>query len=328
MTGLSDSFNRRINYMRIAVTDHCNLRCSYCTTKLIPRLSHEEVLRYEEIERVVQAAAGLGVNRIRLTGGEPLVRPDLCKLVEMLVKIEGIDEVSLTTNGLLLSRYADELKAAGLRRVNISLDTFKPERFHNISGQDKLADVMNGIEAAAAAGLNPVKINMVVLKGTNDDELLDFARMSIGEGWSVRFIEHMPLVATDGGASKLVSIKEMMATIQGALGELEPCGSVAAGNGPAKYYRLPGASGTIGFIGPVTSCFCADCNRFRLTADGRLRPCLLEDSEVDIKAVLRNGAGDEELRQLMWQAAALKMEQHGLGKDYVPGKRQMWQIGG
>ncbi len=327
MTGLIDSFHRQIDYIRVSVTDRCNLRCIYCTAKLVPHLTHDDILRYEEIHRVVQAAAGLGVKKIRLTGGEPLVRPELNKLVELLSQVEGIDEISLTTNAIFLGKYAAQLKAAGLKRVNISLDTFKADKFRYITSQDKLKDVLGGIEAARNAGLNPVKINMVVIRGVNDDELLDFARASVSDGWHVRFIEEMPLVTSRIEESKLVAVQEMMATIQESLGQLEPCWPTS-GNGPAKYYQLSGASGTIGFIGPVTDCFCSQCNRFRLTADGRLRPCLLEDSEVDLKGPLRRGASTQELEGLMRQAAALKRERHRLSEDFVPGKRQMWQIGG
>lgn len=326
MTSLIDSFHRQIDYMRISVTDRCNLSCIYCAASSMPRLSHDDILRYEEIRQVVQAAAGLGVKRIRLTGGEPLVRPELSKLVELLSRVEGIDEISLTTNAILLGKYTAELKAAGLKRVNISLDTFKAARFQRITGHDKLGDVLEGITAARKVGLDPVKINTVVIKGLNDDELLDFARASMSDGWHVRFIEQMPLTTglKDNG---LVPVKDIIATINNSLGQLEPC-RTASGNGPAKYYRLPGAEGTIGFIGPLTDCFCSGCNRFRLTADGRLRPCLLEDVEIDLKSPLRNGATTADIEELMQQAAALKQERHRLNEDFSLGKRQMWQIGG
>ncbi|GAJ01893.1 unnamed protein product, partial [marine sediment metagenome] len=277
------------------------------------------ILRYEEIHQIVQAAAGLGVKRVRLTGGEPLVRPELSKLVELLSQVDGIDEISMTTNATLLSRYAAGLKAAGLKRVNISLDTFKADRFQRITGHDKLGDVLRGITAAQKAELKPVKINTVVIKGINDDELLDFARASISDGWHVRYIEQMPLTA-GSKESGFVSVQDIIATINNSLGQLEPC-QTASGNGPAKYYRLPGATGTIGFIGPLSDCFCSRCNRFRLTADGRLRPCLLEDSEINLKGPLRNGASPAELEKLMQQAAALKQERHRLSGDFALGKR-------
>jgi cyclic pyranopterin phosphate synthase len=289
-------------------------------------MSHDDILRYEEILQVVQAAARLGVRRIRLTGGEPLVRPEISNLVKLISQVEDIDEISLTTNAILLSKYAAELKAAGLKRVNISLDTFKAARFQHITGHDKLGNVLEGIEAARQEGLNPVKINVVVVKGLNDDELLDFARASMSDGWHVRFIEQMPLTTgiKDNG---LVPVKDIIDTINNSLGQLEPYQTVS-GNGPAKYYRLPRAEGTIGFIGPLTDCFCSGCNRFRLTADGRLRPCLLEDVEIDLKSPLRNNATTADIENLMQQAAALKQERHRLSKDFSLGKRQMWQIGG
>ena len=194
MTGLFDTYHRRINYMRISVTDRCNMRCIYCTAGSVPNLSHDDILRYKEIQRIVQAAVGLGVKSLRITGGEPLVRPDLSALVELLSRVEGISDISLTTNGALLDKYAVELKEAGLKRVNISLDSFKADRFKYITGTDKLKDVLRGIEAAKKAGMDPVKINMVVLKGINDDEIVDFARMSLSEGWHVRYIEYLSLI--------------------------------------------------------------------------------------------------------------------------------------
>ena len=327
MSGFLDTYHRRIDYIRISVTDRCDLSCIYCTEKEVPRLSHNDIMRYEEIQRIVQAAARLGVKSLRITGGEPLARPNIGTLLELLVQVEGIDDITLTTNGTLLGKYAEELKAAGLKRVNISLDTFKADKYLQITGSDKLKDVLDGIEAAKKAHLTPVKINTVVMRGVNDDELLDFARMSAGEGWHVRFIELMPLVSSGVEGNKLVSVREMMATIEESLGELEPC-LTTSGRGPAKYYRLPNAEGTIGFIGPVTECFCATCNRFRITADGGLRPCLLEDDEIDIKGPLRNGAGIDELEKLMKQAVVLKRERHRLNETYTHGQRQMWQIGG
>jgi len=325
MTGLFDSFQRRIDYLRISVTDRCNLRCFYCSVESVPHLPRREILSYEEIQRVVQAAAGLGIKSIRLTGGEPLIRPNLSQLVKMLSQIEGIDDISLTSNGTLLGKYAVELKEKGLKRVNVSLDTLKADKFRYITGSNQLEEVLDGIEAARQAGLNPVKINMVVLKGINDNELLDLARMSL-DGWHVRFIEFMPLAMPKAQAYHLVAVPDMMGLIS-SLGELEPCKPVL-GKGPARYYRLPGAKGTIGFIRPLSDCFCSDCNRFRITADGRLRPCLLADDEVDLKGPLRHGAGVDELKQLMQKAVANKPERHNLNQGHLLGKRQMRQIGG
>ncbi len=327
MTGLFDSHNRRIDYIRISVTDRCNLSCSYCSDGSVPHLPRPEILTYEEIQRIVQAAAALGVKSVRLTGGEPLLRPNLVHLVSLLSCIEGIDDISLTTNGTLLGRHAARLAGAGLKRVNVSLDTLKADRFQAISGSDKLAEVIGGITLAQSVGLQPVKINMVVLGGTNDDELLNLARMSLDLGWHVRFIEYMPLNEPAADSSQWVSVSEMMKRIEKAMGKLEP-GKMPVGAGPARYYRLPGAKGTLGFISPMTDCFCSECNRLRLTADGRLRPCLVADDEVDLKGPLRKGAGFEELKRLIAQAAASKPERHNLLERQSNSKRPMRQIGG
>jgi cyclic pyranopterin phosphate synthase len=325
-SSILDSYHRQIDYMRISVTDRCDLRCLYCTASRFENLSHEDVLRYEEIEQVVRAAAGLGVRHIRLTGGEPLVRPHISALVDMLTRVPGIEDISMTTNATQLARYAVELKKAGLKRVNISLDTFRRERFAKICGRDSLGQVFEGIAAAEAAGLTPVKINAVVMRGVNDDEIVACARKSISDGWNVRYIEEMPLTGADN-AQKMVSVEEIKDTIEKALGGLEPCWP-AEGPGPAKYYRLPGSAGSSGVIGPVTPCFCDTCNRFRLTADGKLRPCLLRDDEVDLRAALRRGADDAEIQSLMMEAARLKKERHELSDKVGTLERQMWQIGG
>jgi cyclic pyranopterin phosphate synthase len=327
MSSLVDSFQRRIDYMRVSITDRCDLRCIYCSAAQITPLTHDDILRYEEIYRVVQAAATLGVTKIRLTGGEPLVRGNLPHLVRMLAGVPGIEEVSMTTNGTLLARYAEELRAAGLRRVNISLDSLKPERFEYITGGDKLKDVLDGIDAAKRVGLEPVKINMVVLKGINDDEIPDFVRKTLTDSWHIRFIEHMPFQNSTLQGNGLVSVSEIMAIIQRIFGEMEAT-HPGAGNGPARYYRLANAGGTLGFIGAVTECFCEGCNRFRLTADGKLRPCLLDDDEIDIKTPLRRGATIEELAEVIQSAAVQKRVQHRLGEGSIPAVRSMREIGG
>jgi cyclic pyranopterin phosphate synthase len=325
MAGLLDSFGRSINYLRISVTDRCNLRCLYCMPpEGVPRIPHSEILSYEEIQTVARAAAELGMNRIRLTGGEPLVRAELPKLVRMLSQIEGIEELSLTTNGTFLKKYALELKQAGLTRVNVSLDTLKADRFRHITRLGELKDVLEGIEAARYAGLHPVKINTVVMRGINDDEVLDFAKMTYKDGWHVRFIELMPFK----GVAEFVSSVELRQYII-LLGKLEPCTPVI-GKGPAMYYRLSGALGTIGFISPVTeSSFCSRCNRVRLTPDGRLRPCLLAEDEIDLKMLLRNNASMEELKRLILKTVASKPEHHDLeGGNISLVNRKMSQIGG
>jgi cyclic pyranopterin phosphate synthase len=287
-------------------------------------MSHRDILTYEEIYTLARAAAELGINKVRLTGGEPLVRSGLTELIQMLAQIEAIDDISLTTNGILLSRYAAELKQAGLQRVNISLDTLKPGKFRFITrGSLNLDDVLEGIEAARSVGLNPVKLNMVVMSGINDDELLDFAAKTIGEEWHVRFIEFMPIGTT---ASYFVSVSDMRKRLE-LLGELEPC-LPSVGNGPAKYFRFPHARGTIGFITPVSEHFCFHCNRLRLTADGRLRLCLLAGDEVDLKQPLRSGVSSAGLKQLIESAVADKPLRHRLAEGYVSKDRPMTQVGG
>ena len=334
MTGLSDSFQRPINYLRISVTDRCNLRCIYCMpAEGLPLVSHSEILSYEEILTIVQVAVELGINKVRLTGGEPLVRSNLPHLVRMLAQIEGIDDLSLTTNGILLQHYAPELKEAGIERVNVSLDTLRSDRFQSITRHAKLEDVLSGIQAARAVGLLPVKINMVVMRGINEDEVLDFARLTIEEEWHVRFIEIMPFGQECGSPTQgevavagFVPVQEIWDRMA-SLGPLEPC-LPSVGNGPAKYYRLPTAKGTIGFISPVSEHFCFGCNRLRLTADGRLRPCLLADDEIDLKKPLREGASLEQLKQLIREAVAAKPERHHLADGAGPQERRMAQIGG
>ena len=352
MTGIYDSFGRNINYLRISVTDRCNLRCIYCMPpEGVPRIPHSELLSYEEVCTIVQAAAELGINRIRLTGGEPLVRAELPKLVRMLSQIKGIEELSLSTNGVFLKKHASELKQAGLSRVNVSLDTLKDDKFRRITRLGELKDVLEGIEAAKKTGFERVKINTVVMRGINDDEILDFARMTYEEGWHVRFIEFMPFT----NPVEFVPSFELQREIT-VLGKLEPCppdsieGSIGiTGNGPATYYRLSGARGTIGFITPHTeSSFCSRCNRMRLTPDGRLRPCLLGEDEIDLKTPLRNICHEnvstiEELKGLILKAVASKPEHHRLeGGNVTPlppiksgvrgagrvTKRKMSQIGG
>jgi cyclic pyranopterin phosphate synthase len=327
MTGLSDSFQRPINYLRISVTDRCNLRCVYCMpVSGVSALSHEDVLRYEEILTIAKAAAEMGIDKIRLTGGEPLVRGGLPDLVRMLAGIGTINDISLTTNGTMLARCAEELKSAGLNRVNISLDSLKPDRFKAITRSDaELKDVLKGIEAAHKTGLEPVKLNMVVVPGVNDDEVLDFARKTINEDWHVRFIELMP-VNGDMKDSPFVAASEMKEKIE-KLGKLEPC-LPTVGNGPAKYFRLPNAKGTIGFITPVSEHFCFNCNRLRLTADGKLRPCLLSAYEVDLKTPLRQGADSEGLKKLIEEAVANKPQRHRIAEGDVPRQRPFSQVGG
>ena len=326
-----DSLSRPINYLRISVTDRCNLRCVYCMpAEGVPaKFPHDAILSYEEIVRVVRAAADMGISKIRLTGGEPLARLGVVDLVEMIAGVPGIDDISMTTNATLLPRYADDLKRAGLHRVNVSLDTLRPERFQQITRLGRLEDVLAGIDAAARAGLQPIKINCVVMRGVNDDEIVDFARLTLAQPWHVRFIEVMPLGATAGLAKmEHLPVSEVRARIEESLGALIPAEKGDRGNGPARYYRLEQAVGTVGFISAVSEHFCFSCNRLRLTADGKLRPCLLSDQEIDLRQALRRGADSEVLQALLRTAIERKPAGHHLAEDMVPSERQMSQIGG
>ncbi len=328
MTGLSDSFNRPIDYLRLSITDRCNLRCVYCMPEDgICLTDRKEVLSFDEFHKLVSAATSIGMTKVRITGGEPLVRPGVVDLVRMLAKIKGIDDVSLTTNGILLAQYARELKDAGLNRVNISLDSLREDKFRSITRSPGLDRVLEGIEAAKEVGLMPVKINVVVLKGINDDEIADFGRKTIEDGWNVRFIELMPFGDQQmAGPEKLVTvaqIKERLATV----GPLESS-STTNGGGPARYYRFPNSLGTVGFISPVTEHFCFSCNRLRLTATGMLRPCLLQENEINLREPLRAGASREELAELFRNAAMCKPEGHKLSEGLVPRKKSMTEVGG
>jgi cyclic pyranopterin phosphate synthase len=329
MTPYLDNFNRPISYLRVSVTDRCNLRCVYCMPpEGVPWRPHEEILRYEEIETAVRAAASLGISKVRLTGGEPLVRKGLVDLVAMIARIPGIDDLAMTTNGILLARYAKELKAAGLKRVNVSLDTLRPERFRCITRLGELSDTLEGIAAAKEAGLVPVKVNTVVIRGLNDDEVVDFARLTYAPDWHVRFIEVMPLGDNaDWAGNGYVPLGEARERIERELGELIPA-KLGVGGGPARYYRLPGAEGTVGFITPISEHFCYQCNRLRLTADGKLRPCLLSDQEIDLRTPLRRGAGVAEIRELLLEGIESKPLQHHLDERRMPANRVMSEIGG
>ncbi len=324
-----DDFGRAINYLRVSVTDRCNLRCLYCmpATGIVTR-THTDILRYEELALVIRAAAELGISKVRITGGEPLVRLGLPDFVRMVAAIPGLDDLSMTTNGTLLARYAADLAAAGLQRVNISLDTLRPDRFAQITRQGCLDDVWAGIAAAQTAGLTPIKFNMVVVRGLNDDEIADFARRTITDGWHVRFIELMPIGANVTWAGNgTVPIPEIRAQIKAKVGPLEAIHG-PAGNGPARYYRLPGATGTVGFIGALSDHFCPACNRLRLTADGRLRPCLMSAQEIDLRPPLRAGADLETVKGLLAQAIRCKPERHRLDEALSPQDRTMAEIGG
>lgn len=325
MSGLCDSSNRPINYLRISVTDRCNLRCIYCMpSEGVELLGHDDILRYEEIDMVARAAAGLGINKVRITGGEPLVRTNLVALVRMLAGIEGIDDIALTTNGVLLRGNAALLKQAGLKRVNISLDTLESERFRQITRRDNMDEVLDGLKSAQEAGLEPVKLNMVVMRDINDDEVVDFARKTITDGWHVRFIEHMPFAGRE--SISFVPTSEIRSRLS-ILGELEPH-MPGSGSGPAKYFKFKDAPGTVGFISPLSEHFCFSCNRLRLTVDGKLRPCLFSDEEIDLRTPLRNGTTENGIRDLIHRAVDIKPRCHNLSEGISPNGRTMSQVGG
>jgi GTP 3',8-cyclase len=314
MTELSliDGFSRPITYLRISVTDKCNLRCIYCMPEGgLPWLSRDEILSYEEIAQIVAAAASVGVRTIRLTGGEPLVRRNLERLVEAIAAIEGIDDVALSTNGLLLEAQLSALLAAGLRRINLSLDTLRADRFESIARRPGLDTVLRAIDAAIAAGLAPVKINCVVMRGKNDDELADFAQLTRERAVFVRFIEVMPVLENvELQRDAYVSSDEILERIS----EIEELHPVIGphGNGPARYFAFSGAAGAIGVISPLSHDYCERCNRVRLTADGRLRLCLFGDHALDLRSPLRQGATREQLASLLASAMLIKPERHHL----------------
>jgi GTP 3',8-cyclase len=327
---LIDTLGRKITYLRISVTDRCNLRCQYCMPpEGVSSRTHDDILRYEEIERLVRAAAGLGIKKVRLTGGEPLVRKGIVDLTAMLARIPGITELAMTTNATLLARYADALAQAGLQRINISLDTLQAEKYACITRGGRLEDALAGIAAAEEAGLTPLKVNTVVMRGLNDDEIANMAGLTLTHPWHVRFIELMPLnnEAQTFDACSMRS-HEVRAAIEAVLGPLAPVEIARNGSGPADLYRLKGAQGTVGFISPVSEHFCATCNRLRLTADGRLRLCLLSDQEVDLKPLLRGGAEIAEIQAALRQAINVKPGGHRLSEHVLPQGRTMSQIGG
>jgi GTP 3',8-cyclase len=319
---LVDGFGRSIDYLRVSVTDQCDLRCQYCRPQSMPLPSPlHDILTNGEMATIVRAAALLGIRKVRLTGGEPLLRHGIVELVALMAAIPGITDISLTTNAMHLAELAPQLAAAGLKRVNVSLDTLRPERFARITGVPGLERVLNGIAAATRAGLTPVKVNTVVMRGINDDEIGDFAALTVNDGWHVRFIEIMPIGQT--ADTLLVSAAEIRDRLPG----ITPDNSIT-GFGPARMYKLPGATGTIAIISPVTDHFCSGCNRLRLTADGKLRPCLLADGEVDLRTAVRSATAPDELAALIRQAVANKPEHHHLDEGQSPHARTMTQIGG
>ena len=309
---LVDRFDRRIEYLRISVTDRCNLRCVYCLPASGVRwLPREEILRFEEIREIVRVGTALGLTHVRLTGGEPLIREGIVELVRMLGSIPQLEDLSLTTNGVLLAAHAQALACAGLTRVNISLDTLKAERFRAITRFGTIGDVEAGMGAALEAGLSPVKLNVVVMRGVNDDEIVELGRLALDQSLHVRFIELMP-IGEYFSRERLVPSEEILARLS-ALGRLRPTES-PSGCGPARAYTWAGAQGTVGIIGAVTQAFCAQCNRLRLTATGQLRPCLDQESAVDLIPALRPMVDHARLAQLIQDAVAAKPEHHAMAQ--------------
>ena len=333
---MKDSHGRTIDYLRISLTDRCNLRCIYCMPdEGVEQMSHEDILRIEEIEEAVRVAATMGITRVRLTGGEPLVRKGVVDLIRSIKNTPGIEHIAMTTNGILLPRMADELKEAGLSRVNISLDTLDPAQFSMITRRGKLEDALAGIRAALDVGFDPVKINAVTVRSLNQDYLA-FAKLSIENPLHVRFIEYMPVGESSGSSGcgwgkedvvpseELIEIIDERAQAEGLGALISAGGARPEGWGPARYYTFEGALGTVGFISPLSRHFCSECNRLRLTADGKLRPCLFSDVEFDLRDALR--ANDTEAAKAVFaEALGAKPDDH---HDKVGTERGMSQIGG
>ncbi len=326
---MKDQFGRRIEYLRISVTDKCNLRCVYCMPLHgLPWLKRSQLLSYEEIRDIVATMAPMGLKRVRITGGEPLVRTDLPILIRMLHEVDGIEDLALSTNAVLLGDMAEELRDAGVNRINVSLDSLRPERVDSIARrEDAFRKIMDGLAAAEANEFHPIKINVVVMRGRNDDEIEDFARVTLDRPWHVRFIEVMPVGENlDVSANEYVSAPEMLKRLRG-IGELAPVDG-PKGNGPATYFQFPGAPGTVGVITPMSHNYCDTCNRMRLTADGKLRPCLFGDLHTNLRDPLRAG---EALEPLIEETLRIKPERHNLvqGSDEGSGGLlALSQIGG
>ncbi|MBP2626174.1 MAG: molybdenum cofactor biosynthesis protein [Firmicutes bacterium] len=323
MAELYDGIGRHINYLRVAVTDRCNFRCQYCMpSDGVQWLEHDDILSYEELVRIISAFVSLGVDKVRITGGEPLVRKGLLPFLREIACIPGIKEVGLTTNGSLLTEYAPLLKQAGVTRINVSLDTLQRERFIKLTGQDNLSQVLAGIKKSQEVGLTPVKINMVVMKGFNSDEIVDMAKLAINNPYQIRFIEYMPFRA---GENYLFTAEEMKQQLVAAgFTNLIP---QMGGSNPAKIYSMPGSQGSIGFITPVSQHFCSSCNRIRLTPDGYLKPCLLSNVEYSLREQLRSGISDHDLLENIKNVVWNKPKQHYLAKGQKS-DRGMSRIGG
>ena len=308
---LIDKYNRHLNYLRISITDRCNLQCMYCMPPgFIPRLPHNEILRYEEIIRIIKVGISLGISKVRITGGEPLVRKGVYDFLERLSGMDGLRDIALTTNAVSLKNNIEKIKTARIKRINISLDTLSRNKYKEISGYDRFDQVWEGIELAHKNGFDPIKLNMVALSGINDDELVDFARLSFSYPFHIRFIEYMPIGKSRMKYGPLLLVPEIKNRIS-TIGKLIPVKN-NINDGPAERYKFEGARGEIGFIGALSHHFCNRCNRLRLTASGQLRPCLLSDHHEDLKSPLRKGCSDEELADIFLAAIRHKPSDHNL----------------
>lgn len=320
---MKDLYSRRINYMRISITDLCNLRCQYCMPEEgICKKDHEDMLALEEIVEIVKAGVKLGIDKVRITGGEPLVRKGIVEFIQMISDIDGIKDIAITTNGILLPKYAADLKKAGLKRVNISIDSLKPDKYKEITRGGDLNKVLEGINKAIELGLTPVKLNVVAMGGYNDDEIEDFINLTMDKPVDVRFIELMPIgEASAWGKERFISNEDIRHRVR----NLIPAATEKSS--PARYYTLPGAKGRVGFINPISNHFCGDCNRLRLTSDGKLKPCLHSNSEIDILEAVRNHP--EKIYDVLKSAIMSKPEKHDLySEDHEESHRSMFQIGG
>jgi cyclic pyranopterin phosphate synthase len=325
---LIDSFGRVHNNLRISVTDRCNLRCTYCMPEEVLFMERSELLTFEEIAHFVRVAAPLGIDKVRLTGGEPLMRRDLARLASMLVEIPGIHDVGVTTNGLLLAEHAQALFDAGLRRINISLDTLDPGRFRQLTRRDGLEKVLEGVLAAKQAGFTPIKVNAVCLRGINDMDVVPLARYARTHGLELRFIEYMPIGAEVWEREKVLFAHEILETIEGEVAELAPAEDYDP-RAPAMDFRYTDGGGRVGIIASVSRPFCLRCNRVRLTADGKLRNCLFALQEVDVKALLRGPADDARLAEVIRRNVLDKWEGHEINTArFVKPGRTMHAIGG
>jgi len=325
---LIDRFNRRITYLRISITDRCNLRCMYCMPPVGERkLRHKEILRYEELLRIARIAIKLGITKIRLTGGEPLVRKGVQEFISMLAALEGLEDISITTNGVLLKENLVMLKAAGIKRLNISIDSLDREKFKRITRFDYFKKVWEGIETARDMGFHPIKLNVVLMKGINDNEVLDLGRLALEQPYHLRFIECMPVGLAENNLA-FIPNAEIERTLIDSFGPLIPI-SPGVHDGPARRFGFEGGNGEIGFISAISHSFCQECNRLRLTANGMLLPCLLSNREVDIKDPLRRGCLDGELIKAFEKAVDLKPERHPLSLEkHEKVHRKMCSVGG